>query len=82
MRASSPGLGAVVTWAASGIGLATAPLLAACGALDREAVPDPVSGPDWPACRSALYSAGKSAIYSLTLAKAADHARENIRVTA
>ena len=29
----------------------------------------------------ALYSASKGAIYSLTLAMAADHARENIRVT-
>jgi 2-keto-3-deoxy-L-fuconate dehydrogenase len=29
----------------------------------------------------ALYSASKGAVYSLTLAMAADHARENIRVT-
>lgn len=70
------GRAALVTGGASGIGLATAKLLAARAAIVNTCSIVATAGLP----RRALYSATKGAVLSLTLAMAADHVADGIRV--
>jgi 2-keto-3-deoxy-L-fuconate dehydrogenase len=81
------GLAAVVTGGASGIGLATARLLAARGArvaaLARNPVPDPVAGPDGPADEAAAaiaYLASPSAGATTGMSLAVDGGMSGLRL--
>jgi 2-keto-3-deoxy-L-fuconate dehydrogenase len=70
------GLAAVVTGGASGIGLATARLLAARGArvaaLDRNAVPDPDAGPDGPAGKAPIRAGATASALHAVIADVTD----------